>query len=67
MHIILTHINRVLKKINPQLELKEPFVLKELSESLEQLSIMNPQGLFGGTECLTYVDKGNCIFLYLLS
>ena len=58
LYLILIH--RILKKIDPstQLELKEKFALKELSESLEQLHILNPQGLFSGRECLTYIDEG---------
>ena len=65
-YLILIH--RILKKIDPstQLELKEKFALKELSESLEQLSILNPKGLFGGTQCLTYVNEGNYMYIYLV-
>ena len=36
----------------------------ELPEALQHLCILNPCGLYAGTECLTYIDEGMRMFFF---
>ena len=47
-----SHLFRTCKKIIANIN------SLELPKLLRNLSIVNPSGLFAGSECLTYVDNG---------
>lgn len=43
-----------------------PYSLDMITESLSELCIVHPHGLFAGNECLTYIKGGTVCFLNVI-
>ena len=52
---------RVCKKVCVQ------YSLDLITESLSELCIVHPHGLFAGNECLTYINRGTIHYAYIFA